>query len=662
MSKTIKYVGTQDRWPELPITGQQKVWHRGSIEERSDQDAVDLLKTRLFSEIYAETPLGLPTSASIRAFEQQLSRAGVVANGVAKDGAALQDAILAASGASYKVLAMPPGLEIQVDIPLVYDISRVCLDGGGGSLRFDLLTNSAPSTPVHGVTLTRSQAFNDMRSSWQPLRNIHLIRRDAQENAQRDDSYNQNICGILLAAAGEPGIARCSFPFVHLEGFRDAVYFGPNSYIITWLEPRIIRNYTGFASRSVTAGDFANQGESILVQGGLLSANYEGWDVEQIYVHFKGTRMDYPGAPTAAIPDINNRRQRMGTTRKGAHVTIESPNFEFNDNSPLSNDTAMLYLADNGSQLHLQRGAVIAVAKTHAGAALSNGADGYLSYAQLRSLVECSNSPRSLIMEDCESRGLGLFKDRRLARLASGNAPRNLRARFINIEDSNDAGGKGRTSHPPVFADAAAAGGRNFGKLRRPTFDTGPATLEDFWYLCGSGGGTMSGQTNRYTATNGNIYVNGLTVAGGASPVGAPGELALRKTAAGGTQCRARLLCTVDQFTKIGLMFGLRASASASITASLFFCTVQWPVGSSYANPTTYNGKQIASSTTLVLTTGVQTFNLFNLTAQNTAWDIGDRDVPPWATHVCLELVTDAIDGSGTPFDLFVTNATVACD
>lgn len=51
MSKTIKYIGTQDRWPELAITGKQSNWRPGQQEERSDSEAALLLGTGLFSGV-----------------------------------------------------------------------------------------------------------------------------------------------------------------------------------------------------------------------------------------------------------------------------------------------------------------------------------------------------------------------------------------------------------------------------------------------------------------------------------------------------------------------------------------------------------------------------------------------------------------------------------
>jgi lysophospholipase L1-like esterase len=48
MPKTIKYTGSQQRWPELSVTGRQSVWFPGQTEQRSDVEAVQLLATGLF--------------------------------------------------------------------------------------------------------------------------------------------------------------------------------------------------------------------------------------------------------------------------------------------------------------------------------------------------------------------------------------------------------------------------------------------------------------------------------------------------------------------------------------------------------------------------------------------------------------------------------------
>ena len=63
MSIEIKYAGTQQRWPELSITGKQSVWMPGQIEERDDVEAGKLLATGLFKT--EPTPLTATLSAQV---------------------------------------------------------------------------------------------------------------------------------------------------------------------------------------------------------------------------------------------------------------------------------------------------------------------------------------------------------------------------------------------------------------------------------------------------------------------------------------------------------------------------------------------------------------------------------------------------------------------
>lgn len=51
MSKTIKYIGQQDRWSELAITGKQSTWRLGQQDERSDAEALQLLRSGQFDQI-----------------------------------------------------------------------------------------------------------------------------------------------------------------------------------------------------------------------------------------------------------------------------------------------------------------------------------------------------------------------------------------------------------------------------------------------------------------------------------------------------------------------------------------------------------------------------------------------------------------------------------
>ncbi|MDC8756256.1 hypothetical protein [Janthinobacterium fluminis] len=48
MSKTIKYIGAVDRWPELAVTGGQAIWRISQQEQRSDSEAEMLLLTGQF--------------------------------------------------------------------------------------------------------------------------------------------------------------------------------------------------------------------------------------------------------------------------------------------------------------------------------------------------------------------------------------------------------------------------------------------------------------------------------------------------------------------------------------------------------------------------------------------------------------------------------------
>lgn len=51
MSKTIRYQGTQRRWPELAVTGKQNTWSPGWIDTRDDGEAGQLLATGLFAVV-----------------------------------------------------------------------------------------------------------------------------------------------------------------------------------------------------------------------------------------------------------------------------------------------------------------------------------------------------------------------------------------------------------------------------------------------------------------------------------------------------------------------------------------------------------------------------------------------------------------------------------
>ena len=53
MPKTIKYIGTQDGWAEIGVTGRPWNWNVGTTDQRSDLQAAQLLATGLFTDVDA---------------------------------------------------------------------------------------------------------------------------------------------------------------------------------------------------------------------------------------------------------------------------------------------------------------------------------------------------------------------------------------------------------------------------------------------------------------------------------------------------------------------------------------------------------------------------------------------------------------------------------
>lgn len=81
MSKTIKYIGTQDRWPELQVTGKQSNWRPGQQEDRSDAEAALLMATGLFSGVPLTVRADSVTGAITTASGQSLSVSPVIISG-----------------------------------------------------------------------------------------------------------------------------------------------------------------------------------------------------------------------------------------------------------------------------------------------------------------------------------------------------------------------------------------------------------------------------------------------------------------------------------------------------------------------------------------------------------------------------------------------------
>lgn len=143
MSIEIKYTGTQQRWPELAITGKQSVWMPGQIEERDDVEAGKLLATGLFKT----EPVALTATTSAQ---------GIIGSALAKIGygsvplvrvATFGDSTANFGGSSGQLLntdqesvvfgaelsgstSLQWGLSNKITLPWFYPSARIVANGG----------------------------------------------------------------------------------------------------------------------------------------------------------------------------------------------------------------------------------------------------------------------------------------------------------------------------------------------------------------------------------------------------------------------------------------------------------------------------------------------------------------------------------------------------
>lgn len=570
-------------------------------------------------------------------FERQLQRKGVVGKSQSLDGDAFNAAILAtASTKNGRRSKMPPGLALNIDKPVTFDVSKFGLDLNRGSLNFkDLVTAS-----VNSINFTNTSNLSlSTEGGWSPLRNGAVWRRNGSNASMRDDSYNNDIKGLSFdsASANYP-LAALLIKDLYVEGFRDAVNLGRNCYIMAFHNVHLVRNYTGVASRNFGIGDFANQGERQSFVQCVLANNYEHIYNESEYFWFSNSSIDYPSVPSASIADIANRRQRIATIRAGGKLHLSQSHIEFRDNSPMSNDTALIYVQKANSSFQAVGGALICGLSKWDNSALSNGADGYPTYTNLQHFIEVGGTGVGEVSWTGAQRwATSAFASRKLMRLApvSGDMPTSNAPSKVDWSGNDDpATGFGGKSIAPCLADASVSGGRGFGSLLRPTFDA--LVNEDYWYICGTGGGALAGQANsRFAATGFNLSVasNTLTVA---------------KTVAGGAY-RLRLMAPVQPGKKLALAFRASASSSASIPINIAFVTQTGQVSNGL--PSTNTVKTCSSASSVAVTAVDADFNLHSFAAQSGAtWDQGDRDVPKYAQFVQVQFSLDAVDGSGTPF------------
>ena len=133
MSKFVKYIGTQTRWPELAVTGKQSTWSPGWTDERSDSEAAQLLATGLFFDVDSinQTPAesaalsGLVSGAGKQASQCVRSGRSVVGWSLTNGGGATATMAVTATGSPFGFPA------IKVTIPNDTGNVDVIADGLG---------------------------------------------------------------------------------------------------------------------------------------------------------------------------------------------------------------------------------------------------------------------------------------------------------------------------------------------------------------------------------------------------------------------------------------------------------------------------------------------------------------------------------------------------
>lgn len=602
-------------------------------------DGTNLVKD---TSTVADSTLGSET-----VFMQTLLANGFVNSLSVDNSAAFQAAINAAANAGQYTVTIPSWIRvINLADTVTLDISKTSINLNGCELSFRNL-----GAGKYAFNFVNSlSALVSHRRMFKPMQNGLVTRKDGSGNSLRDDSFNNSISGLLLDSA-DPNLPAAGFCLqdMYFEGFRDAIYIGRSSYILSFINCHWDRNYTGIGSRNVTAGIFADQGERIAFTNCLFSTNYEHFHVEGLYMFMNETSLDYPSVPTTTIPSISNRRQRLCTIAKGSKLQLQSCHIEFRDNHTTSNDTALIYLQDTNSEFTMRDGAIVCGLGKYDNTALSNGPDGYIAYENLQNFIEVGGTGVGKIeMQGVVTYGTAAFRSRRWIRLRDGSSSA---PNVTKVQLGCDPAGSftnGR-SLIPSLADASATNARPFGMLTYPTFAA--AVNEDWWSIHGTGGGTLTGQTNRTTAT-------------GFTATVASNTLSFNKLSgqAAAVVGRLRLLVPAEVGKQLALSFTANgSSASSAIKFNINYVTIPEIVNNYLPNPKAVKSVcNNANADNMTVSTSDTNFNLHSFSSQSGNWDAGDRIVPPYATHVAITFDLTSIDASASTFSLNLKNFSVA--
>lgn len=166
MPQSIKYTGTQMRWPELAVTGRQAVWSPGQQEERSDTEAAALLATGQFARV----PLPL-TDAELLASRSLVAGAWNIAG--PNSGLVVQDGVMYFNGRYCRELGLN-AYSILTDLldgtaPNNY---REAIDGAVRMgvkivrISMQMYDQAGITTYMHGGTVTMPHAWSDMAPAY----------------------------------------------------------------------------------------------------------------------------------------------------------------------------------------------------------------------------------------------------------------------------------------------------------------------------------------------------------------------------------------------------------------------------------------------------------------------------------------------------------------
>lgn len=593
--------------------------------------------------------IGLLQRSNASLFERYLSIAGVVDNTTTDNAAAINYAIASATSDGLRKGTFPAmKSRLRVDSTITMDRTLFEINGNGVELNWRFATSG------HAFTFTSSGSQLYRRSPG-ILSNMKILRVDGSDLSMRDDSNTKSMDALYFDSAAEPGPGRGVVQNVVVDGFRYGANFGRNTYLVDLANCWFLRNVSAIVSLNKTAGNFVNQGEGMRVIGGLLWG-YRIINIEGVYLHARCS-LDYPsaGAPSA---DAGGKYQYIARVNSGAHLYLDSPHVEFRD-TQRSADTAMIYLGADSVYDHRGGPMILSDSAYDGTDTLSNGPDGYHTYANLRAMVEIIGNAQALRIKDQSRLRTSLFKSRSMVWFADAvSVPPNV----IDISGSDSpvsSGGVAGKSIAPIIGDqcqlnaalsAVLTSAKRVGLLRDPDFTITAQPYPDAWYIAGAGAGLLAGQTSRYAATNVSVSVSGNT-------------LLLDKAAGAAAALRLYLAVPIERGRIIGIKFRVaKTGGDAGNTITVQLHKAIPIMQDAFYLPKFASTAQVGSTLTAMTFagSGAEGPVTFDTNSFGATMDDGARTVQnDRGTHMLMYFDLAAVSAETTPFQLQVSRVSV---